>query len=189
MLARLLARTAIAAWLAAAPPAVAEPPDWRIDPERSELAFRARQGAQTIDGRFTRWTARIRFDPAELDRSAVEVEVDLTSVATGDANRDKQAQSAEFFDTARTPVATYRTRALASAGDDRFEVDAELTLKGVTRPLRHPVRITIDGERAVATGEVVLHRREFGFGSGVFDSEQILGAEILVRFRVEASRS
>jgi hypothetical protein len=36
---------------------------------------------------------------------------------------------------------------------------------------------------------VTVRRRDFGFGSGVFDSEQILGPEILVRFVVEARRS
>ena len=121
--------------------------------------------------------------------SSVLVEVDLASLLSGDVNRDKQAQAAEFFDSARYSKGRYRTLAFEAKGDGLYEVAAELSLKGVTRPIRHPVRIEIADKRASATGEVVLLRREFGFGSGVFDSEQILGPEILLRFVVEASRS
>lgn len=166
----------------------AEPPAWTVDPAKSRLAFTALQGAQPIEGSFARWTAAIRFDPADLAGSRVEVAVDPTSLVTGDPNRDKQAQAAEFFDSARHPEARYRTLAFEAKGDGLYEVVAELSLKGVTRPIRHVARITIADGRAVASGEVVLRRREFGFGSGVFDSEQILGPEIRVRFLVEASR-
>lgn len=162
--------------------------DWIVDPGRSRLAFSTRQGAQPIEGSFARWTATVRFDPADLASSAVEVVVDLTSVATGDAARDKQAQAAEFFDSARTPEARYRSRAFRALGDDRYEVDAELSMKGVTRPLTHHVRITVDGDRATAAGEVPLRRRDFAFGTGLFESEQVLAAEILVRFSLQARR-
>jgi len=189
MVPRRLLRTATIFLLALARPVAAEPPAWTVDPAKSRLAFTARQGGQSIEGSFARWTARIRFDPADLAGSSVEVVVDLASVATGDPNRDKQAQAAEFFDTARFPEARYRSLAFEPKGDGLFEVVAELSLKGVTRALRHPARIRIDGARATASGEVIVRRRDFGFGSGVFDSEQILGPEILVRFVVEARRS
>ncbi len=166
----------------------AEPPAWTVDPANSRLAFTALQGAQVIEGSFARWTAAIRFDPADLADSVVEVAVDPTSVVTGDPNRDKQAQAAEFFDSTRHREARYRTLAFEAKGDGLYEVVAELSLKGVTRPIRHPARINVADGRAVASGEVVLRRRDFGFGSGVFDSEQILGPEIRVRFLVQASR-
>lgn len=180
---------ALAVGLALAGKSAAAAPDWSLVPEASRLGFTARQGAQPIAGSFARWTARIRFDPADLPGSAVEVVVDLTSVATGDPARDKQAQAAEFFDSARTPEARYRSRAFKALGGNSFEVEAELTMKGVTRPLTHTVRIAVEGDRATAEGEVPLRRRDFGFGSGLFDSEQILGAEILVRFSLQAMRS
>jgi polyisoprenoid-binding protein YceI len=189
MILRRLRLAAAASVVFGTAPVFAEPPAWTVDPAASRLAFEARQGAQAIRGRFARWNAAIRFDPADLAGSTVTVEVDPTSLESGDANRDKQAQAAEFFDTARHPVARYRTRSFHPLGEDRFEVEAELTLKGVTRPLRHPVRIRVEGDRASASGEVSLKRRDFGFGSGVFESDQILGSEILVRFTVEAHRS
>ncbi len=188
MIARRLDVAASALALLGCVGARAEPPAWKADPAKSRLAFTAVQGAQVIEGSFGRWTVAIRFDPADLAGSSVEVAVDPTSVATGDPNRDKQAQAAEFFDSARHPEARYRTLAFEPRGEGLYEVVAELSLKGVTRPIRHPARISVEGERAVASGEVVLRRREFGFGSGVFDSEQILGPEIRVRFLVEASR-
>ena len=188
MILRRLGPLAAALSLQAALPAFAAAPVWSVDPAKSRLGFTARQGGQLLEGSFARWRAEIRFDPADLAGSSVLVEVDLASLLSGDVNRDKQAQAAEFFDSARYPKGRYRTLAFEAKGDGLYEVAAELSLKGVTRPIRHPVRIEIADKRASATGEVVLLRREFGFGSGVFDSEQILGPEIVVRFRVEASR-
>jgi polyisoprenoid-binding protein YceI len=188
MVRRRLAAVALAAGLALAGGSAVGAPAWTVDPATSRLGFTTRQGAQPIEGAFTRWTARIRFDASDLAGSSVEVVVDLASVASGDPARDKQAQSAEFFDSARTPEARYRTRAFRALGGDRFEVDADLSMKGVTRPLTHTVRIVLDGDRATAEGEVALSRREFGFGSGLFESEQILAAEIRVRFSLRATR-
>ncbi|MCS6779816.1 MAG: YceI family protein [Geminicoccaceae bacterium] len=182
-----LVASLLASLLFAAP--VAAAPGWTLVPEKSRLAFEARQGTQPIQGSFARWTAAIRFDPEDLAGSAVEVEVELASVSTGDRNRDQQAQAREFFDVARTPRARYRTVTFRPRSEGVYEVEALLEMKGITRPLRHPVRITIDGDRFLAEGEARLLRREFRFGEGVFDSEQILGPEILVRFAVEARRS
>ncbi|MCS6878933.1 MAG: YceI family protein [Geminicoccaceae bacterium] len=183
---RLSATSALVlATLAASAAAAAE---WRLVPESSRILFETRQGAQRIEGGFARWTASIRFDPRDLAGSKVELEVELTSVFTGDVNRDKQALSAEFFDVARWPRARYRTLAFRARNDGVYEVEAELQMKGINRRLVHPARIEIEGERARAAGEVRIERRAFRFGEGPFDSDQILAPEILVRFAIEAVR-
>lgn len=189
MLGQWIARAVLAGGLAVAAAPAPAAPAWEVDPAASRLAFSVRQGTQTIEGGFARWNAAIRFDPADLAGSGVEVTVDLSSLATGDPERDRQTRAPELFDLARFPEARYRTLAFRPRGGDTYEVEAELTLKGVTRPLTHPVTITIEGERATARGEVVLDRRAFGFGTGPLESEQILGGQIQVRFEVRARRS
>ena len=75
----------------------------------------------------------------------------------------------EFFDAEHHPELTFRSTAVRLAGDGGAEVDGELTLRGVTRPVTARGRFA--GPRAAGFGEVVglqLHtsfdRREFGFG-------------------------
>lgn len=137
--------------------------EWRLVPEASRISFETRQGAQKITGSFTRWTAQIRFDPEDLASASVEVTVELGSLRTGDGNLDRQALAPEFFDVARSPQARYRTIAFRPQGDGVFLVEAELAMKGVAQRIHHPVRITLDGTRARADGEVRLDRRLFRF--------------------------
>lgn len=165
-------------------PAQARP--WIVDPTGSRLEVGFSQGSTAVTARFERFGARIEFDPDALDRSTVEVEVELASFASGDATRDGQAGSAEFLDIATSPVATYRATRFLALGGDRYAVEGELTLRGVTRPVAHEAEIVIDGERATARGTVPLVRTDFGVGARQFATGDTVGLEVLVTFEIQA---
>lgn len=159
---------------------------WIVDPAGSRLEVGFSQGSTTVSARFERFDARIRFDPDALDASSVEVDVELASFASGDPTRDGQAVSAEFFDVATSPVATYRARSFRALGGGRYAVEGELTLRGVTRPVTHEAEIAIDGERATARGTVSLLRTDFGVGARQFATGDTVGLEVLVTFEIQA---
>jgi polyisoprenoid-binding protein YceI len=117
------------------------------------------------------------------------VEVDLASFTMGDAQRDQLARSEEILGASTAPTARYATRSFTALGGDRYEVVADLTLKGVTRELRHPVRITVAGDTAEAEGEVVLRRPDFGIGMRQLASPDPLAFEVVVRFELQARRA
>ena len=183
---RLLASLCGSLALAAA--ASAEAADWRVDPARSTLTVEVDQGGKPLTGRFERFGAEIRFDPVGLADSRVVVTVDLASFETGDPQRDQIATSHEFLGAAAQPQARYETRSFKALGGDRYEVAAELSLKGVTKPLVHPVTIAIRGGEARATGEVVLTRTDFGVGARQFPHGDQVGLEVRVRFDLAATR-
>lgn len=165
-------------------PAAARP--WTVEPTGSRLEVGFSQGSASVTARFERFDARIEFDPDALDRSLVEVDVDLASFVSGDPTRDGQAISPEFLDAASSPVATYRARGFRALGGDRYAVDAALTLRGVTRPLAHEAEIVIDGDRARARGTVPLARIDFGVGARQFATGDTVGLEVLVTFDIQA---
>jgi polyisoprenoid-binding protein YceI len=170
--------------LTAAP--VAQARSWIVDPGASRLEVGFTQGSGAVIARFERFDARIAFDPDALDRSSVEVTVELASFASGDATRDGQAVSAEFLDVATSPVATYRATGFRALGGDRYAVDGELTLRGVTRPLAHEATITIDGDSARASGTVPVLRTDFGVGARQFATGDTVGLEVVVTFEIRA---
>ncbi|WP_027133409.1 YceI family protein [Geminicoccus roseus] len=170
---------ALAALAWALPAAAA---DWTVDPARSTLAVTVHQGQTPIQARFERFDAEISFDPADLEAAQVVVAVDLASFTSGDAQRDQQATGPDFLDAAGAAQAEYRTTSIEAMGGDQYEVEAELTLRGITRQLRHRATIVVNGGSAHATGMVPLIRTEFGVGSGQFATGSLVGLEVEVAF-------
>src|SRR3954471_21815167 len=82
---------------------------WTIDPVHSEVGFSARHMmVSKVRGKFTKFTGEIvpAADPAEASATA---EIDLSSIGTGNEQRDDHLRSAYFFDIASTPTMTYRS--------------------------------------------------------------------------------
>lgn len=165
---------------------VAQARGWIVDPAASRLEVGFTQGSSTVGARFERFDARITFDPADLERSSVEVTVELASFASGDATRDGQAVSAEFLDAAATPVAIYRANRFRALGGDRYAVEADLTLRGITRSIEHEAVISLDGDEAKASGTVSLLRTDFGVGARQFPTADTVGLEVVVTFEIQA---
>ena len=110
---------------------------WRIDPVRSMVQFTVTKlGFADVPGVFTDFSGSVRYDAARPENSSVEWSVRVASVATDAANRDATLQAPEYFDARRHPELTFRSLRVRSLGDERLEVDGEITIKGITRPQR-----------------------------------------------------
>jgi polyisoprenoid-binding protein YceI len=183
MIFRHLAAGLLAVTLAT--PALAK--DWVVDPAASKLTLTIHQGQTPVAASFERFDAKVRFDPAALDQALVEVKVDLASFASGEQQRDTQAKGPDFLDAGSVAEAVYRTTGFEALGDDRYQVDAELTLKGVTKQLRHEATITVDGDHAHAEGMVPITRTDFNVGTGQFSTGGMIGLDVEVGFTIDAS--
>jgi len=165
---------------------------WDIDPVHTEVGFSVRHlMVSKVRGRFTKFEGELVTAGNPLE-SSVTATIDLDSIVTGDENRDGHLRSADFFDVANHPVMTWRSTGVRQAGD-RYVVDGELTLHGVTRNV--PLDVELNGfiESPMgtrvgfsATGE--LSRKDFGIdinmpldGGGV-----VIGDKVSLNIEVEA---
>ena len=161
------------------------PGRWQIDPGHTEVAFIGRHFMLTkIRGRFTGMTGEIVV-AEEPGQSTAEVTIDMASVESGSQARDDHLRSADFFDTAHHPVATFSGRASDWQGTEGM-LAGELTIRGVTRPvtlqagyLGH-VADPWGGQRAIFTAEGTLNREDWGLtwnmpldGGGLLVSKDI----------------
>jgi len=161
------------------------PGRWQIDPGHTEVAFIGRHFMLTkIRGRFTGVTGEIVV-AEEPGQSTAEVTIDMASVESGSQARDDHLRSADFFDTARHPAATFSGRASDWQGTQGM-LAGELTIRGVTRPvtlqagyLGH-VADPWGGQRAIFTAEGTLNREDWGLtwnmpldGGGLLVSKDI----------------
>ena len=105
---------------------------WAVDADASTVAFSVRHiGAATVRGRFERFEGWL--DIGRDGTAAAGGWVDVASIDTGIALRDRALRSWGCFDAARHPRAAFEAR--AAAGRDEFAVDGELTIMGRRRPL------------------------------------------------------
>lgn len=164
------------------------PPAWGVNQAASELGFRASMGGQGFAGRFRRWTARIRFDPAALDRSSVTATIDTGSAVTGDATRDESLPQADWFAATRFPRATFTATRFRSLGGNRYRADGMLSIKGVSRPAALPFQLMIKGDQARMQAALTINRATFGIGQGQFAGPESIPHAVTVTVRIAATR-
>jgi len=159
---------------------------WHIDPHHSLAEFSARHMMLSkVRGQFTGVTGTIVDAADDPKYSSVKAEIDVTTLITGDPQRDEHLRSADFFDVAHHPTATFSARAAGWQGT-RGVLAGELTLRGVTRPVTlqaEYVGYTADpwgGHRAVFTAAGTIDREDWGLtwnlpldGGGLVVSNQI----------------
>jgi polyisoprenoid-binding protein YceI len=122
---------------AAAGTAIAAPVTYTIDPMHTYPSFEAdHMGGQSVwRGKFNRTSGQVILDVA-AKTGEVDVTVDTSSINFGLDALDEHAKTADMFDVAKFPTATYKGRISKWNGDVPVEVDGQFTLKGITRPLK-----------------------------------------------------
>lgn len=148
------------------------PGRWEIDPGHTDVSFTGRHFMLTkVRGRFTdvRGSVTVAEDPAA---SLLEVTIGMASVESGSPVRDEHLRSAELFDVARFPLATFRSRTVSWRGS-RGSVLGDLTIHGVTRQVS--LEVTYEGhvrdpwgaDRAIFSASARVNREDFGISWNV----------------------
>jgi polyisoprenoid-binding protein YceI len=160
-------------------------PAWRSDPAQSTLRFYPTLSGGEFEGRFERFDARVRFDPARPAQCDLDVTIDLRSARTGEPERDTTLAGPEFFQTTRFPQATYTARTCKSTGPQRYSAPGQLELRGVAREVPLDLRFeppARPGQPAHLTGSAVVQRLGFGVGQGDWSSTEWLADAVRVQF-------
>jgi polyisoprenoid-binding protein YceI len=163
--------------------------DWRSDASASRLDFVASFERAPAPGRFKAFDARVRLDPERLQDSRVDVTIDVGSadMSNGDVNR--AIRGAEWFDAARFPQSRFHATQLVRSGPGRYLASGTLELKGVQRPVDVPFEWSESGGAATMTGELTLPRAAFAIGTGEWARTDVIGPDVVVRFRLRLSNA
>jgi len=141
---------------------------YTIDPVHSSVIFRVNHlGVSYFYGRFNEVSGSFTVaDP--IEKSSVEVTIKASSVDTHDKKRDGHLTSPDFLDAKTFPVIKFTGKKFRKRSDGKIEVEGDLFLHGVTRPLSlvlTPVGEGKDpwgGYRKGFEGRVTLKRSDFG---------------------------
>jgi polyisoprenoid-binding protein YceI len=155
----------LAAAIALVSPAV-QAAQWKVDTAKSTLGFVVTWDREPFKASFKRWTADIDFDPADLAHAKANVAIDVASYVSEDPENDKYRVGPNGLDVRRFAQAKFVTKSFREVGPGRYEAVADLSLHGITKEVRLPFALTINGNSAHMTGELTLSRIDFGVGSG-----------------------
>lgn len=138
---------------------------WSLDPVHSRVDFEVSYLAGTFKGEFHEVAAELTIDGA---RAALEGVAQVASVDVKDENLSAHLQSPEFFDVERHPELRFAADDIRLDGDRKVSVDGELTIRGVTRPVRVTGAVTAPIEDAYGNDRIGLNltasvdRTQFG---------------------------
>jgi polyisoprenoid-binding protein YceI len=107
---------------------------YMIEPTHSSAHFKIRHlMISNVRGEFGKVGGTLTFDPSNPAASTVTAEIDVNSINTRDADRDKHLKSADFFDAANYPTIKFQSSNIVADGPQGYNVTGGLTIRGVTR--------------------------------------------------------
>ncbi|HET6546701.1 MAG TPA: YceI family protein [Rhodanobacteraceae bacterium] len=147
-------------------PLTAHARDWKTDSAHSTLGFSGQYQGETFNGSFGKFTAAIRYDPADPAGAKFDVSVDMASVDTQSSERDETLAGADFFDTGKFAKAHFVTDSFARASDGSMQATGTLTIRDRSRPVTLNVVFAATGDSATLDVTTTLDRLDFGLGTG-----------------------
>ncbi len=168
---------------------------YTIDYQHSDVSFNVRHMVfAKVKGHFTKWTADLAFDPANPAASSLNVTIDSGSIDTREPQRDGHLKSPDFLDAEKFPKITYKSTKVEKAGDKKYSVTGDLTIHGVTKPVKLEVEELGGGKdpwgntRIAFAAKTRVDRGEFGlkWNQALETGGVLVGEHIDIDIDVEA---
>lgn len=189
----MLKKTAIAAALTSAmliPLSQAQADEYVLDTEGQHafVQFKiSHLGYSYILGSFEEFSGNFNYDPEDLEAASVEMEVQVDSLNTNHAERNRHLLSDDFLNAEEYPTATFTSTGFEPSGDNEGTLSGELTLHGQTQEIEMPVTLLGEGEdpwgnyRAGFEGSTMLTLSDFDIDMSDFP-ETMHEVELYVTF-------
>jgi len=124
-----------------AAPVQAKPENLTVDTDHTFITFKISHiGFAWIPGIFTSFSGDVSYDPEKPADSKVSFTVQVPSLTTFHAERDKHLKSDDFLTAEKHGTATFVSTAYEPTGTNTANLRGDLTIKGVTKPVTFKVK-------------------------------------------------
>ncbi len=142
--------------------------EWTIDHSHTTVNFKVKHLLTNVWGEFTDYSAELHYDPENPTASTINVEIDVSSIDTGNEKRDGHLLSDDFFDAENHPKMTFTSKQIQPMGSNKLKVIGDLNMRGQA----HSIELMIDGPsdpiqfmgmtKVAASAEATINRTEWG---------------------------
>jgi polyisoprenoid-binding protein YceI len=112
------------------------------------------------EGGFRDFKGVVQVDPTAPEKGKVDVEIDATSLYTDSDKLVGHLKTADFFDVANHPKATFTTTDVKK-GADRWTITGNLTLRGITKSVTFPAKVNVSDGGVDVDAEFAINRKDF----------------------------
>ena len=168
---------------------------YNLDESHSKVGFEIPHLViSTVEGRFTKFEGEIEL-AEKFNDSKVNATIDISSIDTSNGDRDKHLKSADFFDVAKYPKMTFKSKKITGS-KDKFKIVGDLTIKDVTK------EVTLDGkflgvvkdaygnDKAAFNASTKINRQEFGLKwSKMVEVGPAVGDEVTINLKVQGAKA
>ncbi len=169
---------------------------YKIDPVHSSISFKVRHFFSYVTGDFTKFEGTIQVDSAHPEKSSVTATIYAASVDTKNAHRDEDLRSANFFEVAKYPTITFKSKSVKQTGADSGDIVGDLTMHGVTKEITLHVKFLGKGkgmEGTISGWQVTpepIKRSDYGLTwSKAVEGTAVVGEEVTISIDVEADKA
>jgi polyisoprenoid-binding protein YceI len=175
----------------AAPLTIAQTSTWAPDKAHSSVDFTIlHMSLSNVRGHFGNIGGTVVMNDSDASKSTVNLTIDVSSIDTGVAARDNDLKSANWFDVAQFPTATFVSTSISKGGNG-LSVSGNLTLHGVTKP----VTLQVEGPKGPVTGmdkkqhvgysATTIKRIDFGIGKA---PAAVVGEDVTLTFDLDLAK-
>lgn len=149
----------------AAPPRMLR---YRLVPDQSTLGFDLPTTFHVIHGKTSAWKGSVEVDPGMAGALKGRIEIRADSIETGNPRRDLDVRD-RVLEAARHPQIVFEMKGykgnlarFAAGATIDAEVDGDLTIHGVTKPIQASVECEVLPDHVVVAGAVPVFWKSFG---------------------------
>ena len=177
-------------------PAIGGAMELQVDPAHSSVGFDIKHlVVSTVHGNFSNFNGMIDLNEKDLAKSKVNFLVKADSINTNNAKRDEHLKSADFFDVKKYPEAKFVSTAVHPAGKDKYSLEGDLTLHGVTKRIKFnllslgKIKDPYGVEKRMFQASTDLNRKDFGltYNAALESGGVVLGESVKLTIDVEAA--
>jgi polyisoprenoid-binding protein YceI len=163
--------------------------NWQLDPYHTQVEFSAKHlGMMTVRGHFADVSATADIDADHPEASSVEVTVLTASIKTNHEVRDNDLRSSNFLEVDKYPKMTFKSTGVEPAGQDKWTLTGDLTIKATTRPVSFEVTRYGEfndpgmmGHRIAYSAHTQIDRRDYGLTFNMLlDGRWVVSDEIQI---------
>ncbi len=114
---------------------------YKFDQKDSTIGFRVRQFLGGTNGKFKQFSGSLNLDREHPEQSTVTATIHVASLDTEIKKRDDHLRSEEFFNVAKYPEMTFKSRSARQTGPQSGDIIGDLTMHGVTKPVTLHVKL------------------------------------------------
>lgn len=161
---------------------------WNVDKEQSTLTFTGAQAGEAFTGTFKNFTADIDLDPVQPQGGSIKVDVDMASASIADDSEQNDALPTEdWFNIAKFPHATFTSTSIRKLGENKFEAQGNLTIRGVTKLAVLPFTLTPEGTATRALGTLGIMRQDYQLGGTQWADDKWIAYPVTVTYSILAT--